>query len=189
MKNVEILFAANGALRRFSPYLAATAAVGLLALVANTVPGTARADSPQHQKELAELSDIYQKVQLAELHQLEEAFHHAGSYGGDLDAMMVLWAQDSTLTSGGTTYSGKDAIRGFFAAAGPFTHNWVGLTKAFVFTVDIHGDSAELSFQCDYVDGSVTPAAVRANSILSGTVKKVRGQWLFLHMTATPTAL
>ena len=189
MKKIEMLFAANGALRKLSPYLAATAAVGLLALVSNTVPGTARADSPQHQKELAELIDIYQKVQLAELHQLEEAFHHAGSYGGDLDAMMALWAEDSTLTSGTNVYSGKNAIRGFFAAAGPFTHNWVGLTKAFVFTADIHGDAAELSFQCDYVDGSVTPAVVRANSILSGTVKKVRGQWLFLHMTAAPTSL
>ena len=136
-----------------------------------------------------QLREIYQEAQLAELHQLEEAFHQAGSYGGNLDEMMSLWADGSTLTAGTNTYSGKDAIRAFFAAAGPFQHNWVGLTKAFVFSADVQGDTAELSFQCDYVDPSVSPAVVRVNSLLSGTVKKIQGKWLFWDMTAGPTPL
>jgi hypothetical protein len=53
--------------------------------------------------------------------------------------MMSLWADGSALTAGTNTYSGKDAIRAFFAAAGPFNHNWVGLTKAFVFSADVQG--------------------------------------------------
>jgi hypothetical protein len=189
MENIKTTVTPMGAFRKLSPYLATTATVALLAFAANSLPGNARGDSRDREREAAELRDIYQKVQLAELHQLEQAFHHAGSYGGNLDEMMALWAENSTLTAGTSTFSGKDAIRGFFAAAGPFQHYWVGLTKAFVFTADINGDTAELSFQCDYVDPSVTPAAVRVNSILSGTVKKVRGQWLFWEMNAAPTTL
>jgi hypothetical protein len=30
---------------------------------------------------------------------------------------------------------------------------------------------------------------VRVNSLLSGTVKKIQGQWLFWNMTAGPTPL
>jgi len=189
MKYINSLYRWKHTLRKFNTYLAATATVSVLALTASGLPGRAKAGPGLKPQELHELEGIYQKVQLAELHQLEEAFHHAGSYGGNLDEMMALWADGSTLTAGTSTHNGKDAIRAFFATAGPFQHNWVGLTKAFVFTADIHGDTATLSFQCDYVDGSVTPAVVRADSILSGTVKKIRGQWLFWSMTAAPTPL
>ncbi len=186
MKRVQ-MFGTGRAFQRLTVYVAATATVGLVALLGRDLCSNARADSrPQ---DLEELRGMYQMAQLAELHQLEEAFHHAGSYGGNLDEMMSLWAEGSSLTAGGTTHTGKDAIRAFFAAGGPFQHNWVGLTKAFVLTADIDGDTAQLSFQCDYVDGTVTPAVVRANSVLSGTVRKINGQWLFWNMTGTPVPL
>lgn len=189
MNGINSLFASKNGFRQLNTYLAATITVGMLALAAGSLPGRLMARPGPKPGELQELNDVYQKVQLAELHQLEEAFHHAGSYGGNLDEMMSLWAEGSSITAGGVTHTGKDAIRTLFAAGGPFNHNWVGLTKAFVFTADIDGDRAQLSFQCDYVDGTVTPAVVRVNSVLSGTVKKIRGQWLFWDMTATPTSL
>jgi hypothetical protein len=189
MRRVQMLFVSRRGLHKAGMYLAATATVGLLALCGRGLSSNARAESGRPEGDVAEARDIYQKVQLAELHQLEEGFHHAGSYGGNIDEMMSLWPEGSSLTSGTTTYNGKDAIRAFFTAAGPFNHNWVGLTKAFVFTADIHGDTAELSFQCDYVDGTVSPAVVKVNSVLSGTVRKIHGEWMFWNMTATPVPL
>ena len=136
-----------------------------------------------------ETTRIHHKADLGALHELEAAFHHAGSYGGNIEEMMSLWAEGSTFTSGPNTYVGKDAIRSFFLAAGPFQNNWVGLTKAFVFTADIHGDTAQISFQCDFADPSVTPAVIRANSNISGTVKKIHGEWFFWRITGSAAAL
>ena len=176
---------------KFSTYLAATATVGLLALGTNSVLIPAQADSGRECREIQELRDILQKSQLAELHQVEEDFHLAGSYGGDLDLEMSLWANDATLTivSTGAVISGKDAIRTFWTGAGPFNHYWVGLTPAFKLTADIHGDTAELTFQCVYVDPAVTPAVVVGDAILTGTVKKVHGKWLLWHMKSLPATL
>jgi ketosteroid isomerase-like protein len=176
---------------KLGTYLAATVTVGLLALGTNGLLMPARADSDCDHRALQELREMLQKSQLAELHQVEEDFHLAGSYGGDIDLEMSLWANDATLTiaSTGAVISGKDAIRTFWTGAGPFTHYWVGLTPAFKLTADIHGDTAELSFQCVYVDPAVTPAVVAADAILTGTVKKVHGKWLLWHMTSLPATL
>jgi hypothetical protein len=179
------IFSSDSLSGKFGTYLAATATVGLLALGAAVLLGRAKADSD----DLKELRVVYQKAQHFELNQLEKAFHLAGSYGGDLDLLATLWADDATLTVGTTVYTGKDAILAFFAAGGAFHNNWVGLTPAFKFTADIHGDTAEISFQCDYVDPSVTPAVVRLNRIMAGTVKKVRGNWLFWRMDNLPATL
>ena len=37
-------------------------------------------------------------TQVAELYELQAAFHAAASHGGDIDAMMALWADDGSLT-------------------------------------------------------------------------------------------
>jgi len=185
MKKLNTISPSNSAVGKFSTYLAATATVGILALGANSWLIPAKADSG---REIKELNEVYQQVQLAQLHELEADFHLAGSYGGDINGEMALWADNATLTiaSTGAVISGKDAIRTFWTGAGPFTHYWVGLTPAFKLTADIHGDTAELSFQCVYVNPAVTPAVVAGNAILSGTVKKVHGKWLFWHMNSLP---
>jgi hypothetical protein len=126
---------------------------------------------------------------LAELYELEQAFHLAASYGGDIDAMMALWAEDCIMTSGTSVFTGKDAVRTAIAAGGPFHNYWVGLTPAFTITAEIHGDTADFSFQCAYVDPSVTPYVVRLNRGLSGTVKRVNGKWLLWHMDSHPATL
>jgi hypothetical protein len=126
---------------------------------------------------------------LADLYELEQAFHLAASYGGDIDAMMALWSDDCIMTSGTSVFTGKEAVRAAIAAGGPFHNYWIGLTPAFTITADIHGYTAEFSFQCAYVDPSVTPNVVRLNRGLSGTVKRVNGQWLLWHMDSHPATL
>ena len=193
MNRLEKLFSSNSAIGKLSTYLAATVTVGILGLGVAGLLGRAQADSRHEHgdRDLEELRGILQKAQLFELNELEKAFHHAGSYGGDINEEMTLWADDATLTivSTGTVFRGKDAIRAFWTGAGPFTHYWVGLTPAFKFTADIHGHTAELSFQCVYVNPAVTPAVVTGDAILAGTVKKVHGKWLLWHMNSLPATL
>ena len=126
---------------------------------------------------------------LAELYELEQDFHLAASYGGDIDAMMALWAEDCIMTSGTSVFTGKDAVRTAIAAGGPFHNYWVGLTPAFTITAYIHGYTADFSFQCAYVDPSVTPNVVRLNRGLSGTARRVNGKWLLWHMDSHPATL
>ncbi len=180
MKTYDIPVRSSAKARQMTTYLAAGATVGILALAASGLVGRAHADADPNGAE--DMADIRSKAQLYELDQLEVQFHKAGSYGGDIEAMMALWADDCTLTSGGVTLSGKDAVRAAFASGGPFKHYWVGLTAAFKITAETHGDTAEIYFECHYADPSVTPYELRADRSLYGTVKKVNGKWLFWHM-------
>jgi hypothetical protein len=54
-----------------------------------------------------------------DLHKVEIAFHEAGSTK-NLDLMLSLFADDAVLTAGGKTYIGKDQIKSYWQAAGPF---------------------------------------------------------------------
>lgn len=189
MKTMHKLFSSNVLTSKVGTYLAATATVAMLAAGVSALHTRAHARQSIDRDGLKELNETYQKAQLFEIDQLEVGFHRAGSYGGDIDAMMELWADDCTLTSGTTVFSGKDAVRALFASGGAFTHYWVGLTPAFKLTVDVHGDTADLSFQCDYVDPNTTPATVQAERVLFGVVKKVHGNWQFWHMTSAPASL
>jgi hypothetical protein len=175
MNHIIKSFGSSALAGRLGAYLAATATVGVLALGASALFSRAHADARWDESERAELAALVQKAQLYEISQLEVGFHRAGSYGGNLDALMELWADDATFTSGTNVYSGKDAIRAVFGSGGAYTHYWVGLTAAFKLTAELHGDTAELSFQCDYIDPSTTPPVDRADRILRGTIKRVNG--------------
>src|SRR5262249_44535257 len=73
------------------------------------------------------------------LYELQAAFHAAASHGGDIEAMMALWADDSSLTVGSVIYSGKDAVRTFFATqSGAFKHSWVSLAPSPKTQFEIH---------------------------------------------------
>ena len=54
-----------------------------------------------------------------QIHMIEITFHEAGTTK-NLDLMLSLFADDATITAGGKTYSGKDQIRRYWQAAGPF---------------------------------------------------------------------
>jgi hypothetical protein len=75
------------------------------------------------------------------IHKIEIIFHEAGTTK-NLDLMLSLFADDATLTSGGKTYKGKDEIRSYWQAAGPFQpqNQWVAYTPAFRIKYAVEGD-------------------------------------------------
>ena len=109
MNSINTLIGSKHTLRKLNTYLAAIATFGMLALAAGSLSGRLMARPGPRPEGPDELNGVHEKAQVAELHELEEAFHHAGSYGGNLDEMMSLRAEGSSFTAGGTTYTGKDA--------------------------------------------------------------------------------
>jgi hypothetical protein len=118
-----------------------------------------------------------------ELHQVEVAFHTAGSTK-DLGLMLSLFADDAVLTAGGKTYSGKEQIKTFWQSAGPFQpqNQWIGYTPAFRIRYDVHGDNGHLYFECLWVDKVANKIAVHTNS--DDIMVRVKGRWLIKDMTA-----
>jgi hypothetical protein len=129
-------------------------------------------------------------AQVARLHVLHAAYHESVSYNGDpldraehLDLLKTLFAPDATLTVGGNTFSGRDAVLGWYAnSAGPFiqNHNWVALSPAFRTALQPNGNTADIYFQCILVDPATD--MVVGKVAFSGTAKKVGGEWVFWHM-------
>jgi ketosteroid isomerase-like protein len=185
MIKLDKLFTSGSWTGKMSTYLAATATVGMLTLGAAAWHNRAHAE----RSDLEEFENLALKAELYDINQIEVRFHKAGSYGGDIDAMMALWAEDCTFKTGGNIYSGKDAVRALFASGGGFTHYWVGLTAAFKISATPHGNTADIYFECHYADPSVTPYALRADRSLYGTIKRVNGKWLLWHMNGDAAPL
>ncbi len=118
-----------------------------------------------------------------QIHRIEIVFHEAGTTK-NLDLMMSLFTDDATITAGGKTYTGKDRIRSYWQAAGPFQpqNQWVAYTPAFRISYEVHGDSAHLYFECLYVDKAANRIAVHTNS--DDTLARVNGRWLIKDMKA-----
>ena len=122
MNTLKKLHKPNAIATTAATYLAVIAAIAVVAVTTSTPLGSARAAGGLKDKHGA---------QLAELYELQAAFHAAASHGGDIDAMMQLWADDSSITVVGVLYSGKDGVRDFFANhSGAFKHDWVSLAPA-----------------------------------------------------------
>jgi len=175
MKTLMAVFNSNRALRKFSAYLAVLTTVGMLALLAGS---TARADSGG-QKE---------NTQTADLLQLLADFHGALSYGGNITAMMSLWADDSSITLNGTPHVGKAAVQTFFQTGGYFLNHWVSLAPEYKTQITVHGDTAEFSTQCVAIDLNATPMVVKGVIQVTGVAVKVNGQWMFQSMDNTTPA-
>src|SRR6476619_2358676 len=81
-----------------------------------------------------------------QIHEIEITFHQAGTTK-NLDQMLSLFADDATITSGGKTYTGKEQIRRYWEAAGPFRpqNQWVAYTPAFRIKYEVQvGDKGHL---------------------------------------------
>jgi hypothetical protein len=117
------------------------------------------------------------------IHKIEIIFHEAGTTK-NLDLMLSLFADDATLTSGGKTYKGKDEIRSYWQAAGPFQpqNQWVAYTPAFRIKYAVEGDRAHLYFECLYVDKAKNNISAHTNS--DDVLLKVNGKWLIKDMKA-----
>src|SRR5215813_1848175 len=117
MKRIKHLFNSSQLSKRLGTYLAACATVAAVGIAAGNFHTRAAAAGGAEEPN---------NTQIAELYELQAAFHEAASHGGNIDAMMELWADDSSLTAGGVRYSGKEAVRTFFATvSGAFKHDRV----------------------------------------------------------------
>jgi SnoaL-like protein len=118
-----------------------------------------------------------------DLHQVEIAFHQAGSTK-NLDLMLSLFTDDAVIMSGGKTYSGKDRVKAFWQSAGPFQpqNQWVGYTPAFRIRYDVEGEQAHLYFECLWIDKTAKKIAAHTNS--DDTLVHRNGKWLIKEMKA-----
>lgn len=159
----------------------------LAAPVLSTVDARAQVSGPE-------------STQVAEIYELQAAFHRAKTTQ-DIELMMSLWAPNATFVnrSTGATYSGSDAIRGFWLGSGSFTHHRFSLVPSFKTTIDVNGDEAFLYFECHDVGNfstgllGDTPADASIKTIvndtfLAGTLRNLGGTWLFQEMTAGPSS-
>lgn len=119
----------------------------------------------------------------AQVNQLLAGYHGALAYGGDINAMASLWADNSSLTlNNGTPYVGKDAVLGFFANGPYFSHDWVSLAPEWKTTITVVGDTAVANTECIATDVSVTPNVVRGVIQVNATCQRINGKWLFIQM-------
>lgn len=168
-------------MRKFGLYLAATATVAALAIATSGLLSRARADTGPGQN-----NGLYQ---VAQLDQLVANFHQAASYGGNLEAMMSLWADGSSLSFNGVPFNGKDGVRNYFGnVAGPFKHYWVSLAPEFKTQFDLNGITASVYLECHFADPSATPYVIKADIKVVGTVVNVNGTWLIQHLDFTTGA-
>jgi hypothetical protein len=118
-----------------------------------------------------------------DLHKVEIAFHEAGSTK-NLELMLSLFADDAVLIAGGKTYTGKDQVKSYWQAAGPFQpqNQWVGYTPAFRIQYSVKGDRAHLYFECLWVDKAAGKIAAHTNS--DDQMVRVNGRWLIKEMKA-----
>ncbi len=132
-------------------------------------------------------SDLQKQADLYAINQIEVKWHQASSTK-DLDLMMSLWADDATFTTSSKTYTGKAAIRDFFATqAAPFKpeNHWVSDTPAYKSRSTVDGDKGTLYFQCDYID--VDTKAVKVVVSADQQVARINGAWLIkTAVSATP---
>lgn len=154
------------------------AAGSMLGAAAFAVPGLAQASGPG-------------SAQVAKIYQLQAAFHRAKTFQ-DIDLMMSLWASDATLTIAGdpnSPYTGSGQVRAFFLRSGSFTHRRFSLVPSFKISIDVHGDTAFLYFEChDVGDYGLTTRFIASDTFLAGTIRNIGGDWVFANMAAGPAA-
>jgi SnoaL-like protein len=156
---------------------ATTCATALL--VAGTAYGAAgRGEGPSIQKQAA----LYQ------IERIEKTWHRAASIK-NLDLFMSIWAPNATMTIGGTTYTGKQAIRDVFAKAAPFQpeNHWVSDTPAYKLRASVNGDKGTLYFECHFID--VDTGKVVSVTANDEEVRKIKGKWLVTNLRASSVAL
>jgi ketosteroid isomerase-like protein len=170
----------SGTARRTAGRIAGSLVASLLLVAAVGACGTSAGSA-------APASDVQKQADLYAINQIEVKWHKASSTK-DLDLMMSLWADDATFTTSAKTYSGKAAIREFFATqAAPFKlgNDWVSDTPAYKSRVTVDGDKGTLYFQCDYIDIATKKVEVVVSA--DQQVARVNGIWLIkATISATP---
>jgi hypothetical protein len=164
-------------MRKILSTVVAAALVSSLLVAVTSGSGAAASDRDNnHHKRVG--------ADVAALHDIQSRFHESVSGGGNIVELMSLWADDATFTAGGTTNRGKDEIRAFFLKSGGFTHNWVSVSPTFKTRISVDGKTADIYFECHFVAWQANPQVVVTHGTFEGTARKVRGHWLFWHITA-----
>jgi hypothetical protein len=124
---------------------------------------------------------------LYQIERIEQTFHKAASLK-NLDLMMSIFAPNAIMTVGGSTFTGKAAIRAVFAKALPFQpeNNWISDTPTYKIRAKVNGNSGTLYFECHYID--VDTGTVKSAVGADEQVQKINGKWLITNnATATVT--
>jgi len=180
MKTLKLLLDSNRPGQKLATIVAATVTGALVVFVAHAYAGAP--GDKQDGQDLQEATEIVQKAEVAELDQLMADFHGALSYGGNITAMMNLWADDSSITLNGTSHVGKIAVQAFFLSAGYFHNNWVSLAPEYKTQIIIHGNRAEATTQCVAIDLNATPMVVKSVIQVSAVAERRDGKWVFVSM-------
>lgn len=121
-----------------------------------------------------------------QIYELQAAFHLAKSTQ-DINLLMSLWADEASLTipgNPGSPFVGLDQIRAFLLTTGSFTHLRFSLVPSFKIQIDVHGDEAFFYEEChDVADFDLATRSIVSSTFLAGTLRRVRGKWLFWKMT------
>jgi len=134
----------------------------------------------------AQLNAANSIVDVAGVKQVEVSYH-AALVTKDINLMMSIFADDSVLTApDGTVYSGKAAIRTFFAtkatAMQPQNH-WAALVPNYRLQASVIGNTATLTFECHMVDIATNQMMVHHR--IDMTLSRHGSQWLVTTMKAT----
>jgi hypothetical protein len=132
---------------------------------------------------------MQREATLYEIDQIEQKFHKAGSTH-DVNLMMSLWAPGATFNIGRETYTGKAAIRKFFATVQPSfkpQNHWVDDTPAFKMRVTVDGDKATLYMECDFID--VKTRKVKLVVGVDHNLQKINGKWLIVEGSGAATVM
>lgn len=153
---------------------------------------------------------------IAQLYELQAGFHEAaGGAGVDaatkakhLQQMLEVWTADGVLVVGSTVYVGRGEPNSSTCAPGSLTlcdffqnhagsfvlgRNWAALTSIARTHFEVHGNWADVYFECHYVD-VVTGVKMSSASIgllgqpSTGQARRVGGKWLLSFAEAgSPT--
>jgi len=131
---------------------------------------------------------VQKQAALYQIEGIERTWHKAASTK-NLDLMMSIWAPNAIMTVGGKTYTGKTAIRGVFAKAGPFQpqNHWISDTPAYKIRATVNGDKGTLYFECHYIDIDTSKVVTPVGA--DQQVRKIRGKWLITNLTASSVTL
>ena len=198
MRLSNTLIGSHSLARALKACPARAAALTLLAVGIAGLPASALAGGHHEHgegRDLEELRSLVHKAQVAELLDLAADFHGALSYNGDpaikgahLTVMSNLWATCGTLTFSNTvtsavsSFTGKDAVIGFFATGGYFLNNWVSLAPEYKTRVSVQGDTAHISTQCVGIDLTASPMVVKNVIQVEADAVRVEDTWRFVAM-------
>jgi hypothetical protein len=143
---------------------------------------------------------------IAQLYELQAAFHEAAG-GAGVDAatkaqhvqeMLEVWTADGVLVVGSTVYAGRGEPNSSTCAPGSLTlcdffqnhagsfvlgRNWAALTSLARTHFDVHGNAADVYFECHYFDVATgTKMSDVSFGLLgqpsTGQARRVGGKWL-----------